>query len=148
MREGVILLLLLLAVLAAQLNTPEDEGPVWPPPLPQPIPAPKPEVHDGLEEVNRLRRAHGVAEFERDLELNNAAIKLSLHRAKHLIAGHSDDDFGFLWDRKSADASGVGAAKDEWGWCTCCMLDKYRYAGAAWARGRDGQRYMSIFVRR
>jgi hypothetical protein len=30
---------------------------------------------------------------------------------------------------------------------SCCVYENYTYAGAAWVSGRDGRRYMHLFVR-
>lgn len=123
------------------------------PPSPSPIkpePPDRPEeVFDGLDELNAYRAKKNLPAFRRDDGLTQAAKAAALYRAKHLLAGHTANDFHFLPEGSHADAAGCGALPDSWGWGTCCMDDSgSKWAGAAWARGSDGQRYMHLFVRR
>ena len=102
---------------------------------------------DALDEVNAARAARGLRPFIRDEGLIQAAIHCADFRAARLIAGHTSSDFAFLPSGASADAAGCAAWPPSMGWGSCCWTENYQYAGAAWAMGRDGQRYMHIFVR-
>lgn len=101
---------------------------------------------DALEEVNRLRASRGLAPFLRDEALTQAASRCADHRAAHLIAGHSSNDFGFLPAGAHASAAGCAAWPAHMGWGSCCSHENWRYAGAAYSLGRDGRRYMQLFV--
>src|SRR5258707_15747855 len=48
---------------------------------------------DALVEVNRVRRLRGLKPFIRDHGLTIAARRLSVRRARSLIAGHTNNDF-------------------------------------------------------
>ena len=72
---------------------------------------------------------------------------LQAFRANVLCSGHTASDFAGLPAGTSAAAGGCGALEPSWGWGTCCTFDNHMYAGAAIAYGRDGKRYMQIFVR-
>jgi len=102
---------------------------------------------DGLAEVNAKRAARGLPPFIEDPNLTAGAKNLADFRAARLISGHTSNDFNGLPVGTSASAAGCGALAPSWGWGSCCTYDRYRYAGAAWAWGRDGKRYMHIFVR-
>lgn len=102
---------------------------------------------EALDEVNAARKKRGLPPFIKDEELTKVAMKLAIHRAERLIGGHVND-FSFLPKGVKADSFGCGALPDSWGWGTCCTYDNYRYAGAAWMRGKDRKRYMHIAVRR
>jgi hypothetical protein len=106
---------------------------------------------DALDEVNAARAARGLPPFARDPGLTSAAQAAADHRAQYFIAGHIGGgmgDFGFLPPGIWADAAGCGAMEASWGWNTCCTYEHYQSAGAAVAWGRDGRRYMHLFVRR
>lgn len=116
-------------------------------------PVETPKVHgtsagsdDALDEVNAYRAQRGLQPFVRDEHLTQAARKAATLRAQSLIDGHLNSDFDCLPSGAHADAAGCGALDDSWGWGTCCSTDSYRYAGAAWVRGKDGKRYMHLFV--
>ena len=104
-------------------------------------------THDGLDEVNAARAARHLPAFRRDDGLTRAAGDAAAYRAAHRIAGHTRNDFAFLPDGTTARAAGCGALEDSWGWATCCTYERYTHAGAAWVRGKDGKRYMHLFVR-
>lgn len=104
-------------------------------------------VHDAMDEVNQARKARGLTEFRIDPLLVQAAREAALKRASSLIHGHLASDFDCLPPGGQATAAGCGALESSWGWGTCCTYDNYTYAGAAWVMGRDGRRYMHIFVR-
>jgi hypothetical protein len=77
-------------------------------------------------------------------------MSLADHRARFRIAGHVTGgmgDFAFLPAGTRADSAGAGALEPSWGWGTCCTYEGYEAAGAAFAWGADGKRYMSLFVR-
>lgn len=118
--------------------------------LPRPLPrlVGQPEAVDALAEVNVLRAARGLAPFSRDEHLTQAAQHAASYRAQHLLAGHTHNDFQFLPAGSQADATGCAAWPPDWGWGACCTFDSYRTAGAAYALGRDGRRYMHLYVRR
>lgn len=104
---------------------------------------------DGLDELNAKRARQGLYAFQRDEALTRAAMACSDYRAAHRIAAHTRNDFAFVPAGAFADGAGCAAAEDSWGWLSCYMDDRsHAYAGAAWARGPDGQRYMHLFVSR
>ncbi len=105
------------------------------------------ELNDALDEVNAARARIGLRPFVWDRHLTAAAAGAANWRASRLITGH-DNDFWFIPEGGHADAAGCAAWPRGMGWGSCCWTDNYRYAGAAWAIGRDGRRYMHIFVRR
>lgn len=103
--------------------------------------------NDALNEVNAARRRAGKRPFIHDPLLTIAAQKCASIRASRLIAGHLSNDFSYVPAGGFASSAGCGAMEDSWGWGTCCTYENYTYAGAAWVRGRDGKRYMHLFVR-
>ena len=102
---------------------------------------------DALAEVNAARTARGLRSFVKDVNLTAGAINVAEFRASRLMAGHTGNDFAGLPTGCQASAAGCAAWEPSWGWGACCTYDNYRYAGAAWAVGRDGRRYMQLFVR-
>jgi hypothetical protein len=102
---------------------------------------------DGLDEVNAVRAARGLRPFVRDNELTRAAAGCADFRAERLIAGHTSNDFTALPSGAYAAATGCAAWTPDWGWGSCCTYENWTYAGAAWTTGRDGRRYMHLFVR-
>jgi hypothetical protein len=106
-----------------------------------------PALPDALDEVNATRAARGLAPFIRDDNLTAAAAGCAEFRAARLMAGHTSNDFAALPPGTSASASGCAAWPVGLGWGSCCTYDRYTYAGAAYAMGRDGRRYMHLFVR-
>jgi len=103
-------------------------------------------AYDGLVEVNQRRAARGLRPFLRDEQLSRAAAAAADFRAARLMAGHTSSDFAFLPSGASASSAGCAAWPQGMGWGSCCSEDNWRYAGAAYAIGRDGQRYMHLFV--
>jgi hypothetical protein len=106
-----------------------------------------PKAHPALDEVQRARKARGLRPFVEDKALTRAAMAAARYRAKRLIQGHTSDNFAFVPRGATARAAGCAAWERSWGWGSCCTYDRYKYAGAAWARGRDGRRYMHLYVR-
>jgi hypothetical protein len=104
-------------------------------------------AQDALDEVNAARAARGLRPFVRDNSLTIGAKNVADFRAARMIAGHTGNDFAGLPAGAVASSSGCAAWEPSWGWGACCTYDRYTYAGAAWATGRDGRRYMQIFVR-
>jgi hypothetical protein len=102
---------------------------------------------DALTEVNAARAARGLRPFIKDEELTAGAINVADFRAERLMAGHTSNDFAGLPAGCTAPAAGCAAWEPSFGWGACCTYDNYTYAGAAWAMGRDGRRYMHLFVR-
>jgi hypothetical protein len=102
---------------------------------------------DALEEVNAARAARGLRPFIKDDDLTSGAINVADFRAARLMAGHTIDDFNGLPVGCTASAAGCAAWEPSFGWGACCTYENYRYAGAAWSMGRDGRRYMHLFVR-
>jgi hypothetical protein len=102
---------------------------------------------DGLDEVNAKRAASGLRPFIRDEGLTQAARSCAEFRAAHGLFGHTGNDFAFVPAGTSASSAGCAAYPAGYGWMSCCTYDNYTYAGAAWVTGRDGQRYMHLFVR-
>ena len=107
-----------------------------------------PEAVDALDEVNAARAAKHLSPYLRDEGLTTGAKKAASYRADHLCGGHTRDDFKFLPDGVTARCAGCAAWPESLGWGACeTYSTKYRYAGAAWARGRDNKRYMHAFYR-
>jgi hypothetical protein len=104
-------------------------------------------VDDALAEVNAARAARGLPPFAHDEGLAQAARACANLRAQYLVAGHTANDFAALPAGTTASAAGCGALEPSWGWRSCCTFDNYRYAGAAVVMGRDGRRFMHLFVR-
>ena len=102
---------------------------------------------DALAEVNAARAVRGLQPFIKDADLTAGAINVADFRAARLIAGHTSNDFAGLTAGCRATSAGCAAWEPSWGWGACCTYDNYSYAGAAWAMGRDGRRYMQLFVR-
>ncbi len=102
---------------------------------------------EALKEVNATRAQRGLAPFIFDEDLYRAAAGCADFRAERLIAGHTSNDFAALPPGATAKAAGCAAWEPSWGWGSCCTYDSYTYAGAAYAVGKDGRRYMHLFVR-
>ena len=102
---------------------------------------------DGLDEVNAARAMRGLRPFVRDEGLALAARVCAQFRATNLVSGHTSNDFAFVPAGTFARSAGCAAASADWGWLSCCTYENYTYGGAAWVAGRDGQRYMHLFVR-
>jgi hypothetical protein len=102
---------------------------------------------DGLDEVNAKRAAVGLRPFLRDEGLTQAARACAGFRAQYGLFGHTSNDFAFVPAGTAASSAGCAAYEASFGWMSCCVYDNYTYAGAAWVTGRDGRRYMHIFVR-
>lgn len=101
---------------------------------------------DALDEVNRTRAARGLAPFNRDEALSQAAAGAADFRAARRISGHSSNDFAFLPGGARASAAGCAAWNQGSGWGACCTYENWKYAGAAASVGPDGKRYMHLFV--
>jgi hypothetical protein len=102
---------------------------------------------DGLNEVNAQRAARGLRPFIRDEGLAQAARACAQFRAAHGLFGHTANDFAFVPAGTFATSAGCAAYPASDGWMSCCVYDNYTYGGAAWVTGRDGRRYMHLFVR-
>jgi hypothetical protein len=102
---------------------------------------------DALTEVNAARAARGLKPFVKDANLTAGAFNVAGFRAARLMAGHTSNDFAGLPEGCTAAAAGCAALEPSWGWGSCCTYENYTHAGAAWAMGRDGRRYMQLFVR-
>jgi hypothetical protein len=102
---------------------------------------------EALDEVNATRAARGLRPYIRDDSLTSAAAACAEFRAARLIAGHTGNDFAALPPGAIATSAGCAAWEPGFGWGACCTYDGYTYAGAAYAIGRDGRRYMHLFVR-
>jgi hypothetical protein len=102
---------------------------------------------DGLDEVNAKRAARGLRPFIRDEGLMQAARSCAAYRAQYGLFGHTSNDFGFVPAGSAASSAGCAAYPAGYGWMSCCTFDNYTYAGAAYVTGRDGRRYMHLFVR-
>ena len=106
-----------------------------------------PRSAEALDEVNAIRTARGLRPYVRDGNLTSAATACAEFRAARLIAGHTSNDFAALPPGTSATSAGCAAWEPGFGWGSCCTYEGYTYAGAAYATGRDGRRYMHLFVR-
>jgi len=102
---------------------------------------------DGLDEVNARRMSRGLRPFLRDEGLSQAARACVQYRASYGLAGHTSNDFAFVPAGSYASSAGCAAVPTEFGWMSCCTYENYTYAGAAYVMGRDGRRYMHLFVR-
>ena len=102
---------------------------------------------EALDEVNAVRAARGLRPFIRDDNLTAAAGSCAEFRAARLIEGHTSNDFAALPPGGYASSSGCAAWPQGMGWGSCCTYENYTYAGAAYSIGRDGRRYMHLFVR-
>lgn len=100
-----------------------------------------------LDEVNAKRRAAGLNPLVEDPLLTAGAQAVAQHRAERLLFGHTDNDFAFLPRGAAARSAGCAAYEASYGWMSCCIRDAATYGGAAWVMGRDGKRYMHLFVR-
>lgn len=104
------------------------------------------EPHDALAQVNAARAARGLRPFVRDEALTRGALNVAKWRADRLIEGHTANDFGGLPRGVRAAAAGCAAwYGNDWG--ACCTFENWTHAGAAWCYGREGRRYMHLFVR-
>ena len=102
---------------------------------------------DGLDEVNALRASRGLRPYVRDEGLMQAARSCAAFRAANGLFGHTGNDFAFLPAGSSAATAGCAAYPASFGWMSCCVYEGYTYAGAAWVTGRDGRRYMHLYLR-
>jgi hypothetical protein len=100
-----------------------------------------------LAEVNQARARRGLRPFLYDHNLTIAASRAAHARAARGIQGHLPNDFAMLPPGTHARAAGCAAWLPSLGWGSCCTYEQHTYAGAAWAMGRDGRRYMHLFVR-
>jgi len=104
-------------------------------------------VGDSLDEVNAKRASRGLRPFVRDEGLTQAAQACASFRAERGLFGHTSNDFAFVPPGASASSAGCAAYPASYGWMSCCTYENYTYAGAAAVTGRDGRRYMHLFVR-
>lgn len=102
---------------------------------------------DALDEVNTARAARGLKLYLRDEGLTVAARGAAKFRAANLISGHTDNDFKFLPSGTSSPTAGCAMWAPGDGWGSCATYENWTYAGAAWAIGSNGQRFMHLFVR-
>jgi hypothetical protein len=129
--------------------TPPKAMPAAPKPLDWKVSAPAaPAGGDGLDEVNAKRAAAGLRPFVRDDGLTTAAKGCAEFRAAYQLFGHTSNDFAFVPAGVSCSAAGCAAYPASYGWMSCCTYDRYDRAGAYWAAGADGKRYMHLFVGR
>ena len=102
---------------------------------------------EALDEVNAARTARGLRPYARDAYLTAGAMQAAEYRAARLIEGHTGNDFAALPPGGFASSAGCTAWEPGMGWGSCCTYENHTYAGAAYAFGRDGRRYMHLFVR-
>lgn len=103
---------------------------------------------EALAEVNATRALRDLPPYIEDSRLTAAAVSAANFRAANLMAGHTANDFAHLPADGSADAAGCAAWEPGLGWGACCTYEQWTYAGAAFALGSDGRRYMHLFVRK
>lgn len=115
-----------------------------------------PAATEALAEVNAARARRGLPAFIRDEGLTAGAMQCAKIRAAGRVKGHLGwngcpiqySDFACMpLGYPRPRATGAGALAPSWGWVTCATYDRYTYGGAAYVTGRDGLRYMSLFVR-
>lgn len=99
-----------------------------------------------LAEVNAQRAQRGLRPYQFDPGLTQAAQAAANFRASRGIEGHCND-FSFLPPGTHAAAAGCAAWQPGTGFGACAMYENWTYAGAGSAIGRDGRRYMHLFVR-
>ena len=102
---------------------------------------------EALAEVNARRASKRLKPYIYDANLTAGAMEAAKRRAAGLITGHLPNDFVCLPKGTRAAAGGCAAWPPSYGWGSCCSDDNYTYCGAAWVLGRDGRRYMHLFVR-
>ncbi len=102
---------------------------------------------DALDEVNATRAARHLPPFKRDDGLSRGAQAAADYRAARGIEGHTPNDFSYLPAGTTAKAAGCAAWRQGEGWGACCTYERWTYAGAAYSIGRDGRRYMHLFVK-
>ena len=106
---------------------------------------------DALEEVNALRASRGLPPFVHDDGLTQAAKSAAKYRAERLIFGHIMNgsyalDHSFAPPGTHVDTAGCAAYPASYGWLSCATFENYQKAGAAYAIGADGKRYMHLFL--
>jgi hypothetical protein len=106
-----------------------------------------PSMGEALDEVNAARATRGLRPYVRDAYLTAGAIQAAEFRAARLIEGHTANDFAALPPGGFATSAGCAAWEPGMGWGSCCTYENHTYAGAAYCYGRDGRRYMHLFVR-
>jgi hypothetical protein len=104
-------------------------------------------AENALAEVNAARAARGLRPFIEDANLTAGAMAAADYRATYRIAGHTFNDFAFLPAGCFCPAAGCAAWAPNSGWGSCCTYENWTYAGAAYAMGTDGRRYMHLFIR-
>jgi hypothetical protein len=102
---------------------------------------------DALDEANAARAARGLPAFVRDDGLSAAASAAADFRAARRMAGHTSNDFAYVPPGYHADAAGCAAWDPGMGFGACCLYENWTHAGAAFAIGPDGRRYMHLFVK-
>lgn len=102
---------------------------------------------DALDELNAQRAARGLRPYLRDHNLTLGAMNVAKFRAERRMQGHTKSDFSGLPLGTTAAAAGCAAWPPSLGWGSCCTYENHRFAGAAWAMGADGLRYMQLFVK-
>ena len=105
---------------------------------------------NALAELNAARAKYNLKPYLPDPGLTQAANTCAERRASRLIAGHlpEGDLSTCVPSGVHAEAAGAAAWEPSSGWGSCCTYaTEFTYAGAAWRMGRDGRRYMSLFVR-
>ena len=101
---------------------------------------------EALAEVNAKRATRGLRPYVQDAALTQAAQACADFRAANLMFGHTNNDFQFLPPGARADSAGCAAYPASYGWLSCDIWEPHTYAGAAYAVGRDGKRYMHLFI--
>lgn len=101
---------------------------------------------EALAEVNAKRATRGLRPYVQDAALTQAAQACADFRAANLMFGHTSNDFAFLPPGARADSAGCAAYHASYGWLSCDIWEPHTYAGAAYAVGRDGKRYMHLFI--
>jgi hypothetical protein len=107
------------------------------------------QFEDALDDANSQRQRKGLPAFIRDDAMTEAAKACATYRAQRRIEGHvrgGMGDFQFVPKGSWADAAGCSVRDPGDPFATCCLFERWKYAGAAKVIGPDGREYHHLFV--